>query len=219
MAGVPFLVHAWATLNGYFGQDDFILTYRAAHAAPYDLGFLFQDYSGHLQPGAFLLAWIVTAVAPLNHTVAVLPLLAVHAVTLWLCWRVLTRLFGRRWAILPPFAVFAASPLILFPTLWWAYAMQLFPLLLAMFAALHAHLRYLDGSRPRHAVAGRRVDARRARVLREGRADSRAAVRRHRPARAPHGARADHVGAAPPPVGLGSRTPSWSPATRCCTST
>jgi hypothetical protein len=152
VAGVPFLVHAWATLNGYFGQDDFILTYRAAHAAPYDLGFLFQDYSGHLQPGAFLLTWIVTAVAPLNHTVAVLPLLAVHAVTLWLCWRVLTRLFGRQWAILPPFAIFAASPVILFPTLWWAYAMQLFPLLLAMFAALHAHLRYLDGGRPRHAV-------------------------------------------------------------------
>jgi hypothetical protein len=153
VAVVPFLVHAWATLGGYFGQDDFILTYRAAQASPFDLEFLFQDYSGHLQPGAFLLAWLVTAVAPLNHAVAVLPLLAMHAVTLWLCWRVLVRLFGRRWAIVPPFAVFAASPLILFPTLWWAYGMQLFPLLLAMFAALHAHLRHLDDGRVRHAVA------------------------------------------------------------------
>ncbi|MGH3758302.1 ArnT family glycosyltransferase [Actinophytocola sp.] len=152
-AAVPFAVHALAMLGGYFGQDDFIITYRAAHAAPYDLAFLFQDYNGHLQPGAFLLAWLVTAVAPLNHTVAVLPILAVHAVTLWLCWRVFVRLFGERWANLAPFAVFAASPVILFPTLWWAYAMQLFPLLLAMFAALHAHLRYLDEARPRHAVA------------------------------------------------------------------
>ncbi|MGH3877515.1 MAG: hypothetical protein ACRDSK_10830 [Actinophytocola sp.] len=153
VAGVPFVVHMIATLNGYFGQDDFILTYRAAHAAPYDLEFLFQDYSGHLQPGAFLLTWLVTAVAPLNHTIAVLPVLAMHAVTLWLCWRVMVRLFGAQWALLVPFAVFAASPVILFPTLWWAYAMQLFPLLLAMFAALHSHLRYLDDGRVGQAVA------------------------------------------------------------------
>ena len=148
-----FVVHVFATLNGYFGQDDFILTYRAAHAAPYDLGFLFQDYSGHLQPGAFLLAWIVTAIAPLNHVVAVIPLFLMHAATLWLAWRVLVRLFGARWAILPAFTVFAASPVILFPTLWWAYGMQLLPLLLAMFAALHAHLRYLDEGRVTSAVA------------------------------------------------------------------
>ena len=148
-----FVVHVFVTLNAYFGQDDFILTYRAAHAAPYDLGFLFQDYSGHLQPGAFLLAGVVTAIAPLNHVVAVLPLFAMHAATLWLCWRVLTRLFGARWAVLPAFAIFAASPVILFPTLWWAYGMQLFPLLLAMFAALHAHLRYLDEGRVASAVA------------------------------------------------------------------
>ncbi len=153
VALVPFAVQTVVMLNGYFGQDDFILTYRAAHAAPYDLGYLFQDYSGHLQPGAFLLAWIVTAVAPLNHTVAVLPLVVVHAVTLWLAWRVFVRLFGHRWVVLLPFAIFAASPVILFPTLWWAYGMQLFPLLLAMFAALHAHLRYLDGGQVRHAVA------------------------------------------------------------------
>jgi hypothetical protein len=152
IAAVTFIVPTWATLNGYFGQDDFILTYRAAHASPFDLAFLFQDYSGHLQPGAFLLTWVVTAVAPLNHTVAVAPLLLAHAATLWLCWRVLVRLFDRRWAVLVAFTVFAASPVISFPSLWWAYGMQLFPLLLAMFGALHAHLRYLDEGRPRHAV-------------------------------------------------------------------
>jgi hypothetical protein len=153
VALVPFAVQTIAMLNGYFGQDDFILTYRAAHAEPYDLGYLFQDYSGHLQPGAFLLAWIVTTIAPLNHTVAVLPLIVVHAVTLWLAWRVLVRLFGTRWSILLPYAIFAASPVILFPSLWWAYGMQIVPLLLAMFAGLLAHLRYLDEGRPSYAVA------------------------------------------------------------------
>lgn len=147
VGGLPFLVHAWVALHGYFGQDDFVIIYRAAHADPLDFAYLFQDYSGHLAPGTFLLAWIETAIAPLNYAVATVPLLAMHAAALWLFWRVLVRLFGARWGIVPGFAVFAASPLVLFPTLWWAYGMQLLPLLLTMCAALLAHLRYLDTGR------------------------------------------------------------------------
>lgn len=152
VAALPFLVHAVAALNGYFGQDDFIFTHRAAHAAAHDLDYLFQIYSGHVQPGVFLYVWIVTTIAPLNFTVAMAPLLVVHALTLWLCWRVLVRLFGSRWAVVVAFAVFACSPLILFPTLWWAYALQLLPILFAMFGALHAHLRHVHGEGTRHAV-------------------------------------------------------------------
>jgi hypothetical protein len=152
VAAVPFVVHGWAALNGYFGQDDFIFTYRAAHAAAHDLDYLFQIYSGHVQPGVFAYVWIVTAVAPLSFPVAMAPLLVVHAVTLWFCWRVLVRLFGARWGVVVAFAVFAGSPLILFPTLWLAYALQLLPVLLAMFGALHAHLRHVHGEGARHAV-------------------------------------------------------------------
>lgn len=152
VAGVPFLVHAWVALHGYFGQDDFVITYRAAHADPLDFAYLFQDYSGHLAPGTFLLAWFETAIAPLNYVVATLPLLAMHAVALWLFWRVLVRCFGARWGIVPAFAVIAASPLILFPTLWWAYGMQLLPLLVTMAAALLAHLKYLESGHLRYAV-------------------------------------------------------------------
>jgi len=152
VAAVPFLVHAWVALHGYFGQDDFVITYRAAHADPLDFSYLFQDYSGHVAPGTFLLAWLTTAVAPLNYAVAVVPLLVMHAVALLLFWRVLVACFGARWAIVAPFAVLASSPLILFPTLWWAYGMQLLPVLVAMAAALLAHLRYLDTGETRHAV-------------------------------------------------------------------
>lgn len=152
VAAVPFLVHAWVALHGYFGQDDFLFTYRAAHADPLDFGFLFQDHNGHLVPGTYLLAWITTAVAPLNFGVATIPLLVMHGATLWLFWLVLTRLFGYRWSLLPAFAALAASPLILFPTIWWAFGIQLLPVLIAMAAALLAHLRYLDTGAPRHAV-------------------------------------------------------------------
>jgi hypothetical protein len=144
---VPLLVHAWVALHGYFGQDDFVITFRAAHADPLDFGYLFQDYNGHVMPGTFLLAWVLTAVAPLNFAVATLPLLLMHGGALWLFWRVLVRLFEPRWTLLPLFAVLSASPLILTPTLWWAYGMQLLPLLVTMAAALLTHVRYLDTGR------------------------------------------------------------------------
>lgn len=149
---MPFLVHAWVALHGYFGQDDFIMTYRAGNADLLDFSYLFQDYNGHVVPGLFILAWLETAVAPLNYTVAVLPLILMHGAALWLFWRVLTKLFGHRWSVLPALAVLAASPLLLFPTLWWAYGMQFLPLLVTMAAAILAHLRYLENNESRHAV-------------------------------------------------------------------
>lgn len=152
VAGVPFLVHAWVAMQGYFGQDDFVITYRAAHADPLDFGYLFQDYSGHLQPGTFLLAWLETAVAPLNHAVATIPLLVMHGLALYLFWHVLIRCLGPTWVVVPLLAVLSASPLVLFPTLWWAYAMQLLPLLVTMAAGLLAHLKYLESGAVRHAV-------------------------------------------------------------------
>jgi hypothetical protein len=150
VAVVPFLVHAWVALHGYFGHDDFIFNYRAAHGDPLDFGYVFQDHNGHLVPGTYLLAWVLTAVAPLNFAVATVPILVLHGVMLWLFWRVLVRLFGYRWSLLPPFAALAASPLILFPTIWWAYGIQLLPVLVAMAGALLAHLRHLESGAARH---------------------------------------------------------------------
>ncbi|MCR6485720.1 hypothetical protein M8542_23125 [Amycolatopsis sp. OK19-0408] len=145
---VPFAFHAWAALHGSFAQDDFVVTYRAAAAGPFDLGYLFQDYHGHLQPGGFFLAAVATWWAPLNFALLVAPLLLMRALATVLFWCVLVRVFGRRWAILVPFTVFTASTLLLVPTLWWSFGVQLVPVVLAATGALHAHVRYLaDGGR------------------------------------------------------------------------
>ncbi|GAB3899046.1 hypothetical protein GCM10029964_084410 [Kibdelosporangium lantanae] len=150
---VPFVIHAWMALAGYFGHDDFMVLYLAAQHGPFDPGYLFQDYNGHIEPGKFAVAWLVTALAPLNHVLAVLPLLAVQAAASILLWRVLTRIFGPPWTVLVPFAVYALCPLVLYPTLWWAYGMELLPLLLAMFGAINAHLTYLRTRATKHLVA------------------------------------------------------------------
>ena len=149
---VPFVIQAWLTLTGYFAHDDFLILSEAARHGPLDVGYLFQDYSGHIAPGGFLLAWLVTAIAPLNRVLAVLPLLAMQAAASVLLWRALVRIFGRRWTLLLPLAVYAFSPLILFPTLWWAYGIQLVPVLLAMFGAITAHLTYLRDRTTKHLV-------------------------------------------------------------------
>ncbi|MEV7553818.1 hypothetical protein AB0N89_29730 [Amycolatopsis sp. NPDC089917] len=149
VAGViPFVLHGWAALRGSLAQDDFVITYHAAKSGPFDLGYFFQDYHGHLAPGGFLLADLLTAWAPLNFAVLMAPVLVMQAAASALLWSVLVRCFGRRWGILVPFTLFTTSTLLLVPTLWWAYAIQLAPVLLAATAALHAHVRYLaDGGR------------------------------------------------------------------------
>ena len=145
---VPFAFHAWAALHGSLAQDDFVMTYRAAVAGPFDLGFLFQDYHGHLTPGGFFVVAVLTWWAPLNFPLLVLPLLLMRAVATVLFWCLLVRCFGRRWAILVPFTVFTASTLLLVPTLWWAYGIQIVPVVLAAVGALYWHVRYLrDGGR------------------------------------------------------------------------
>ncbi|MBP2329974.1 hypothetical protein JOF56_010359 [Kibdelosporangium banguiense] len=144
VAGIPFVLHAWVLFTGYFGHDDFVVLYRAAGKGPFDPAYLFQDYNGHIKPGTFLIAWLVTAIAPLSHTVAVIPLLAMQLAASVLLWRLLARVFGHRWPVLLPFAVFTFSPLIAFPTLWWAYGMELLPLLVTMFGALGSHVKYLE---------------------------------------------------------------------------
>lgn len=145
---VPFALHAWAALHGSFAQDDFVVTYRAAAAGPFDPAFLFQDYHGHLQPGGFFLAAVLTWWAPLNFALLMAPLLVMRALAMVLFWCFLVRCFGRRWAILVPFTVFTASTLLLVPTLWWSFGSQLVPVVLAAAGAVHAHVRYLaDGGR------------------------------------------------------------------------
>lgn len=129
-------------LTGYFWQDDFVFLYLGATKAP-GAELLLHDHNGHLQPGVFFISWVLARVAPLNYPAAIAVTAALHGLALLLCWRLLVRLFGERWAILIPFVVVAFSPLTFAMSMWWAYALQLLPVQLALFGALNAHAAYL----------------------------------------------------------------------------
>jgi len=133
------VLKGWVAFRGYFLVDDFIFQARAARE-PF-LSNLLTEHAGHVMPGGMLVAWLTTEAAPLNHTAAVVTILAAVATSYALCWRMLTTLVGARPAALVPFVFYCFTPLLLPATVWWAAALNALPLQMAGFAAVTAYVR------------------------------------------------------------------------------
>ncbi len=132
--------------RGYFTQDDYLMLRLGAE--PLSSGLLLQDYSGHLFPGGFLIAWAHAHHAPLDWSVAVAEILVLQAVAAALAWLVLSRLLPGSWTRVPLLAVALFCPLALWPTLWWCVAIQFLPVSIALLIATWALLVLLqDGPR------------------------------------------------------------------------
>lgn len=132
--------------RGFFTQDDFLMLRLGAEPLSTDL--VLQDYSGHLFPGGFLVAWAHAHHAPLSWSVVVVEVVVLQAVAALLAWLVLNRLLPGSWARVPLLAVALFCPVALWPTLWWAVAIQFLPVSIALLAAVWALLVHLQqGSR------------------------------------------------------------------------
>ena len=115
---------------------------------PLSVDLLVQDYSGHLFPGGFLIAWLNTHLAPLDWSVAVVEIVVLQLVASVLAWLVLCRLLPGSWWRLPVLSAYLFCPLSLWPTQWWAVAIQYLPVSIFLFLATWALLHRLqDGSR------------------------------------------------------------------------
>lgn len=122
--------------RGFFTQDDFLMMVRAGHPLSWEL--LFQNYSGHVMPGGFLIFWVQSAMAPLSWGFSVLVILALQLLAAALMWTVLSRLLPGRWVALPVFAVFLFCPLTLWSTQWWVVAVMFLPLAACLLLAVWA---------------------------------------------------------------------------------
>jgi hypothetical protein len=132
--------------RGYFTQDDYLMLTLGGHSMSVDL--LMQDYSGHLFPGGFLIAWLHTHLAPLDWTVAVVEIVVLQLVASVLAWLVLCRLLPGSWWRLPVLSAYLFCPLSLWPTQWWAVAIQYLPVSIFLFLATWAMLHRIQaGSR------------------------------------------------------------------------
>lgn len=114
---------------GWF-QDDWIYMTRTSEMSFW--AYVTQNYNGHLMPGQFAIAWGLAKVAPLNFTLALTVEIGFMAASLVVWALALRAIFGERPRMLYPLSLLALSPIFMPVSLWWAAAMQVYPLQLCM---------------------------------------------------------------------------------------
>ncbi|HEX2892739.1 MAG TPA: hypothetical protein VHO29_01900 [Marmoricola sp.] len=147
---------AWATYRGWFHIDDFNFVSNMREHGP-SLSAAFDSYFGHVMPGAMYLSWFNDVLAPWQWWLPATELVVAQAAADVGLLLLLVRLFGVRRGILPPLALYLFSVISLPGTVWWAAAVNLLPLTIALFYGLLAHHSYLRSGRTRHAVAANAV--------------------------------------------------------------
>ncbi|MEU4831979.1 hypothetical protein [Streptosporangium sp. NPDC023615] len=135
--------------GGFFG-DDLNMIGRAT-AEPFDLGYLFGVYSAHVMPVGMIANKLIVVFGAYDWTVTAAALLLLQLAASLAVYRMLRVLFGTRWAILVPFALYLFSPLALPAFYWWAAAVQALPLQIAIALSVASHVTFLR--------SGRRADA------------------------------------------------------------
>jgi hypothetical protein len=144
-------LNAYVLRKGFFQEDDFIIGGLASRSL--DLHLLFLNYTGHLMPGAFAMAWLLTHTGGgYDWGLWAGSLVALQALAGLAMLRALRTMFGDRMAILVPLGVFLFTPMTV-PTLsWWAAGINSVPMELAIPLAVDQHVRYVRDGRFRNAI-------------------------------------------------------------------
>lgn len=138
--------------HSYFRQDDYF-TFDRALASGFTWKYLMFVDAGHMSPLGFAIAWVLARVSLYSWPLTSVVTLMLLAGACFALLRMLRTLFGNRPAILIPLVVYLFSPLSLAGLAWWSVGIEALPLELAIFMAVHSHVRYLRDGRLRNAVA------------------------------------------------------------------
>lgn len=153
------ILRGWVAGSGFFYWDDFILIGQVATQPLWSTELLLTSHDGHVMPLAFVLTWLVTAVAPLNWTAAVVALVAMQLLASLAVLRLLIVLLGVRARLLGPLLFYLFVPLTVPAFAWWAAAVNALPLQIALaWVSADAVLLARTGRR-RYAVSGAAVFA------------------------------------------------------------
>lgn len=151
LVAVHLAFRAWALRGSWFYFDDLAFMSQAMNQ-PFGLDFLLQSYGGHLMPGGFASAWVLTQVAPYQWWPWALFLLALQAVAALGMLRLLLSLFGRRLLVLALLAGYLFYVFTLSAGIWWAAGVNQLPMLIALAFGLHAFVDHLRTHRSRSLV-------------------------------------------------------------------
>jgi hypothetical protein len=134
----------WALYSSWFYLDDYNLLLDAQTKSP-DASYLLEPYNSHLMPGGRLLAWIVADSGEVNWGLAATLTLSLQALAgLAAIWMLVT-LFGARWGVLAPLALYLSSTVTVPAMMWWTASLNQVPLQVAFFLAVTTWVRYLRG--------------------------------------------------------------------------
>ena len=141
-------IRGWAIYPSWFFLDDYNLLHDARDR-PLGPAYLFEAYNGHFMPAGRLVAWVVQTSGPVNWTLAATVTLVLQLLASAAAWWMLTTLFGMRWSVLAPFALYLYSALTFPAVMWWAAALNLVPVQASLFASTAAWVLHLRTGRRR----------------------------------------------------------------------
>ncbi|MCX2929055.1 hypothetical protein ORI20_02120 [Mycobacterium sp. CVI_P3] len=154
LIAVQLIVRAVLAFGGYFYWDDLILVGRAGTQDLLSPSYLFDDHDGHVMPGAFLVAGVITRLAPLVWAWPAASLVVLQLVASLSVLRTLYVILGWRPVLLIPLCFALLTPLGIPGFAWWAAALNSLPMLAAMaWVCADAILLVRTGNR-RYAITG-----------------------------------------------------------------
>jgi hypothetical protein len=142
MIALQLVYRAWAVYTGYFYTDDYLLLLDARRDG-LTADYLMSPYNSHVMPGSRALIWLVGTSGSLNWGLAATMTLVVQAVASLAALWMLVTLFGKRWAVLAPLALYLTSAITAQATMWWISSLNQITVQLAFFLAVGAWVVYL----------------------------------------------------------------------------
>src|SRR3954468_9278923 len=132
LIAVQLVIRAILAFKGYFYWDDLILVGRAGTQRLFSPGYLLDDHDGHVMPAAFLVAGVVTHLAPLNWVGPAISLVVLQLLASLALLRALHVILGWRPVLLIPLCFALFTPLGVPGFAWWAAALNSLRMLAGM---------------------------------------------------------------------------------------
>ncbi|GGP87211.1 hypothetical protein [Streptosporangium pseudovulgare] len=153
LVAASLVLKGWLLSRSYFVEDDIVFVGRAV-TEPFGWAHLLRVHIGHLMPGALALVRALTAISPYDWGLVSAVVLALSAAAALALYRLLRLLFGARPMVLVPLVFFLFSPANFQATAWFAAAINILPLHIAMLMAMCSQALLVRTGRVRHAAAG-----------------------------------------------------------------